>query len=113
MASSYNLTKEHMASSYNLTEIKKIAPVRYMVQIYFERITHGHDAKGMPMQATRISNIQIPDFDFQHLEKWELNEKYGWKNVAVADFVRNFANRSGSYMLDTKTKEVKHIPNPI
>ena len=102
-----------MASPYKPAEKPKITSVRYMVQIYFERITHGHDTRGTPMQATRIGNVQIPDFDFQHLEKWELNEKYGWKNVAVADFVRKFATKSGSYMLDTRTKEVKQIPHPI
>jgi len=78
-----------------------------MVQIYFDRITHGHDFKGAPMLATRIGNILVPDFEFIHLEKWELNEKYGWRNVAVADYVRRYSTRPGTYILDTKTKTVK------
>jgi len=65
------------------------------------------------MLATRLGNVNIPDFDFLHLEKWELNDKYGWKNIAVADYVRRSAARPGSYMLDTKTKVVTQNQQPI
>ncbi len=77
--------------------------------VNLERITHGHDMKGTPLLATRLGPVLIPDFDFSHLERWELNEIYGWKNVAVADYVRRFAVKSGSYILDTKTKNIKNV----
>jgi hypothetical protein len=62
------------------------------------------------MLATKLGEVFIPDFDFAHLEKWELNEKYGWKNVAIAQFVKKYAVRSGKYVLDTTDKEVKEAP---
>ena len=65
------------------------------------------------MLATRLGPILIPDYDFQHLERWELNEKYGWKNVAVAAYVQKFAVKPGSYLLDTRSKEIKKVPLPI
>jgi len=62
------------------------------------------------MLATKLGTVFIPDFDFLHLEKWELTEKYEWKNVAIAQFVKKYAVRSGKYVLDTQTKEVKEAP---
>ncbi len=62
------------------------------------------------MLATVLGETFLPDFDFLHLEKWELHEKYGWKNVAIAQFVKRYAIRSGKYILDTTTKEVKDAP---
>jgi hypothetical protein len=84
-------------------------PVRNMVEIFFERVLHGHNSKGADLLATKIQDVLIPDFDFLFLETWELNEKYGWKNVSVANFVRDIATKPRAYVLDTVTKEVKPV----
>ncbi len=81
-----------------------------MVNLHFERLTHGHDTRGAPSLATKINGVVIPDFEFDYLKDWELDDIYGWENVAVACYVRRFVKRSGHFMIDTLARKIATAP---
>ena len=58
-----------------------------MALIQFLRRFYGHDRDNTPMLATVIRGTIIPDYEFYYLDKYEMNQKYGWKKVIIATFV--------------------------
>jgi len=85
--------------------------------IAFERITYGTVPEGMGLRgkdpnwlATRIDNLIIPDYDLEFCNRLELEMRYSWKIIALASFIKSRAKKTGSYVLDIKTKEIKPSP---
>ena len=78
--------------------------------IPFERITYGTKTDGTAWLATVISNFLIPDYDLEFCNKEELLMRYSWKHIAMATYIKKHVRKSGEYVLDLRTKEIRQKP---
>ena len=78
--------------------------------IHFRRISYGTKPNGSLFLATIISNVLIPDFEFEVCSRDEMEYHYGWKLVAMASFIKALVRRTGDYILNNMTQEIRERP---
>ena len=78
--------------------------------IPFRRISYGTKPNRSLFLATIFDRVLIPDFEFEVCSRDEMEYHYSWKLVAMASFIKARVRKTGDYILNLVTQEIKKKP---